>query len=80
MGALIRARRIERRMSQQALAERISTTGAAVTRFTITRVERGRVSLPRHDLLERIAQALDMPIGELLAASVGVDTVPSDER
>ena len=48
----------------------------------ISRIERGKVGLPRRARLARIAAALELPLGELLARSgwVGADTVFAAER
>jgi transcriptional regulator with XRE-family HTH domain len=64
LGDVIRERRIALNLTQEELAERI---GDGVRQAEVSRLERGRVSLPRRKRLERIAAALDIPLGELLA-------------
>lgn len=66
LGAVIRERRIELGLTQEELAERI---GPTFRQSEVSRLERGRVALPRRRRLEAIAAALDLPVGELLAAS-----------
>jgi transcriptional regulator with XRE-family HTH domain len=66
LGRLIRQRRIELGLTQEELAERV---GDGVRQAEISRLERDRVTLPRRGRLEQIAQALDVPMGELLARS-----------
>lgn len=69
LGATIRARRMELGWSQEELAERISTDDEYVRQSEISRIESGRVALPRRRRLELLAIALDIPLGELLAHS-----------
>jgi transcriptional regulator with XRE-family HTH domain len=66
LGEVMRARRRELGLTQEALAERI---GDGVRQADVSRMERGRVALPRRRRLERIAAALELPVGELLARS-----------
>ena len=66
LGEAIRTRRLELGWSQEELAERI---GDGVRQADVSRLERGRVTLPRRQRLERIAAALGMSPGELLARS-----------
>jgi transcriptional regulator with XRE-family HTH domain len=66
LGAYIRERRIELGLSQEQLAERI---GATKVQSDISRLERGRVSLPRPSVLMALAAALEVPVGNLLIAS-----------
>ena len=63
---LIRQRRIEMGLTQEQLADRI---GLGTRQADISRLERGRVGLPRRERLERIAAALELPLGELLVRS-----------
>jgi transcriptional regulator with XRE-family HTH domain len=51
------------------LAERVSTDGEYVRQSEISRIENGRITLPRRERLERLAAVLDLPLGELLARS-----------
>lgn len=66
LGQVIRERRVELGLTQQGLAEVI---GAGVTQAEISRLEHGRVQLPRRQRLEQIARGLNLPLGELLARS-----------
>lgn len=69
LGVAIKARRIELGWTQEELAERISAGGEYVRQSEISRIENGRIALPRRERLERLAIALDLPLGELLARS-----------
>jgi transcriptional regulator with XRE-family HTH domain len=60
LGARIRDRRLHRNLTQEQLAER-----AGVDRSTIQRIERG-LNDPRHSHLLRIANALDVPLADLV--------------
>ena len=53
-------------LTQEALAERI---GEGVRQADVSRLENDRIMLPRRDRLERLAEALDVPLGVLLARS-----------
>lgn len=66
LGMLIRQRRLELGLTQEALAERI---GAGVRQAEISRLEHDRVTLPRKARLENIARALDLSVGTLLVRS-----------
>ncbi|MDQ3655385.1 MAG: helix-turn-helix domain-containing protein [Chloroflexota bacterium] len=74
LGQLIRERRMELNLTQEELAERV---GEGVRQSEISRLERNRVTLPRRQRMEQIAEALDIPIGVLLARSgwAGAETV-----
>jgi transcriptional regulator with XRE-family HTH domain len=76
LGRLIRQRRIELGLTQEELAERV---GDGVRQAEISRLERDRVTLPRRGRLEQIAQALDVPMGELLARSGWVGAQDQEE-
>ena len=69
---LIRQRRTELGLTQEQLADRI---GLGTRQADVSRLERGRVGLPRRERLQRIAAALELPLGELLVRSgwVGAD-------
>lgn len=69
LGSVIRKRRLELGISQEQLAELVSADGEYVRQSEISRLECGRVGLPRRERLERIAAALGMSIGELLERS-----------
>lgn len=64
LGSRIRERRLELGMSQADLAGEIGGNPG-----DISKIEHGRVKLPRRPKLELIAQALQLPLGELLARS-----------
>jgi transcriptional regulator with XRE-family HTH domain len=66
LGEVIRARREALGLTQEELALRI---GDAVRQAEVSRLEHDRIVLPRRDRLERIATALDLPLGVLLASS-----------
>jgi transcriptional regulator with XRE-family HTH domain len=53
-------------LTQEELAERI---GDGVRQAEVSRLECDRVSLPRRQRLSRIAAALDLSVGELLASA-----------
>src|SRR5688572_25380151 len=79
LGQVIRTRRLELGLTQEELAERI---GEGIRQAEVSRLEHDRVVLPRRARLERIASALDIPPGELLARSgwAGADAVPWTQR
>ena len=79
LGETIRARRDELGLTQEQLAERL---GYGVRQSEISRLEHNRIHLPRRERLEQIAEALGLPLGELLAASgwSGAETAfPAEE-
>lgn len=70
LGAAIRARRQELGWSQEELAERVAEHGDQTFRQSdVSRLERGKVGLPRRERLEHLAATLDLPLGDLLARS-----------
>lgn len=69
LGDLVRRRCQELGFTQEELASRSSTDDEIVRQSDISRIERGQIQLPRRSRLERIATALDLPLGELLALS-----------
>lgn len=69
LGATIRARRLELGWTQEELARRIGGEGEFLGQSDVSRLERGRIGLPRRRRLERIAAVLGLPLGELLACS-----------
>lgn len=69
LGQVIRARRIALGMSQEALAARVSDLGSEINQADISRIELGKVDLPRRRRLEHLAAALELSLGELLEAS-----------
>jgi transcriptional regulator with XRE-family HTH domain len=66
LGMVIRDRRRDLGLTQEQLAQRI---GGGVRQAEVSRLESDRVTLPRRARLERIAAALELPIGELLASA-----------
>jgi len=66
LGKFIKRRRIELGLTQEALAAEV---GDGVRQSEISRLESDRIVLPRRERLERLALALDVPLGELLARS-----------
>lgn len=66
LGELIRARRIELSLTQEELAVRVD---ANMRQADISRLERGKVGLPRRKRLDQLADALDLPVGRLLMLS-----------
>ena len=73
LGAAVRARRLELGWSQEDLAERMAALGDWVGQPGISRIERGTVGYPRVRRLEALAEALALPVGELLARSGWTD-------
>jgi transcriptional regulator with XRE-family HTH domain len=69
LGVVVRERRLELGWTQEQLAEQISIYGEYVRQSEISRLENGWVQLPRRERLEKLAAALDLPLGELLARS-----------
>jgi transcriptional regulator with XRE-family HTH domain len=66
LGSLIRARRLELGLRQEQLAARI---GGGVRQSEVSRLERDRVTPPRRERFVRTTAALDLPLGQMLAAS-----------
>ena len=66
LGEAIRTRRIELGLTQEQLAEKL---GDGVRQAEISRLEHDAVTLPRRERMERLASALDLPLGLLLASS-----------
>jgi transcriptional regulator with XRE-family HTH domain len=64
LGQVIRTRRLSLGLTQEELAARI---GDGVRQAEVSRLECDRVTLPRRRRLERIAAALEIPLGQLLA-------------
>jgi len=73
LGRFIRRRRLELGMTQEQMA---GLVGDWIRQSEISRLENDRVTLPRRERLERIAEVLQVPIGELLVRSgwIGADT------
>ena len=70
LGAAIRARRRELGWSQEDLARRIADRGdEAFRQSDVSRLELGKVALPRRERLEHIAAILGLSLGHLLARS-----------
>lgn len=81
LGETLRARRIELGLSQERLAEMISSDDEMVTQADISRLETGRVKLPRYERLLRLSRALGLLPGDLLARSgwAGASVMSSPE-
>ena len=70
LGAAIRARRRQLGWSQEDLARRIADHGdEAFRQSDVSRLELGKVTLPRRERLEHIAAILGLSLGHLLARS-----------
>ncbi len=67
LGSAIRARRRELGMTQQDLATLVNRGGDDMRQSDVSRLERGQVTLPRSHRLQQIAEALQLPSGDLLA-------------
>jgi len=63
LGQVVRARRRDLGYTQEELALRV---GDGIGQADISRIENDRVDLPRRSRLERLARALDLPLGSLL--------------
>jgi transcriptional regulator with XRE-family HTH domain len=66
LGQLIRERRAELGMTQEELAERIGKG-----QNYLSHVERGRIQRPGREIMRAIADALDLPMVDLVVASAG---------
>ena len=70
LGDAIRTRRQELGWSQEELAKRIADHGdEAFRQSDVSRLERGKVTLPRRERLVHVAAVLGLSLGELLARS-----------
>jgi len=69
LGEALRRRRLELGWTQELLAARVADLGGDLRQSDVSRLERGKVGLPRRERLTRIAAALDLSLGELLARS-----------
>jgi transcriptional regulator with XRE-family HTH domain len=70
-------------LTQEQLADKVHALGDQhIKQSDISRIERGLVGLPRQLRLERIARALDLSVGELLARSgwTGFDVNVGDRQ
>lgn len=75
LGRLIRARRREMGLTQEEFAELL---GEEMRQSEISRLERGHVSQPRPERLQRIAEVLDIPVGELLLQTAWAEQEPDE--
>jgi transcriptional regulator with XRE-family HTH domain len=66
LGKFVRRRRMELGLSQEELAARV---GDGTRQADVSRLENDRIVLPRRERLERLAVALDVPLGHLLVRS-----------
>ena len=85
LGQYIRKRRSDLGLTQQELADRLGEEG--VGQAEISRLERDQIALPRRRRMERLASALEVPLGALLANSgwTGVESeididAPTNEK
>lgn len=69
LGDALRIRRLELGWSQESVAARVVDLGGDLRQSDVSRLERGKVGLPRRDRLERIAAVLELSMGDLLARS-----------
>ena len=82
LGEAIRDRRRELGWTQEELAARASTVPGEVRQSDVSRLERGKVTLPRRERLEHMAAVLGLSLGDLLARSgwTGADSAFAAER
>jgi transcriptional regulator with XRE-family HTH domain len=69
LGAVIRQRRLDLGWSQEELAARVSELGSVLRQSDISRLELGKVDLPRRERLVHLAVVLELSVGELLLRS-----------
>jgi len=76
IGSAMRARRLELGLTQEELAARVRVLGEELRQSDVSRIERGKVTLPRYQRLSCIAAALELPLGDLLvrAGWAGADS------
>jgi transcriptional regulator with XRE-family HTH domain len=72
IGQRVRAARIERGLTQEQLAERLERSVD-----TVSNLERG-ISLPAHATLERLCQALDLRLEEILEPTVSIEAADEE--
>ena len=70
LGAQLRRLRLERKLSQERLAERASLNYKYVGRDELGKAD------PGADVLVRLARALDVPVGDLFHTITPADAVP----
>jgi transcriptional regulator with XRE-family HTH domain len=75
LGDLIRLRRLQLGWTQEDLVDKVIERGGQLRQADVSRLESGKVALPRRERLEMLAGALDLSIQDLLASSgwVGFD-------
>jgi transcriptional regulator with XRE-family HTH domain len=66
IGSFVRERRQDLGLTQEQLAERV---GGSYGQSDISRIERGHIELPRIGTLVKLAESLEVPVGDLLIAS-----------
>ncbi len=78
LGQVIRQQRHGLGLTQEELAERI---GEGVRQAEISRLENDHITLPRRARLEQIADALELPVGVMLAHSgwTGAESISQSE-
>jgi transcriptional regulator with XRE-family HTH domain len=74
LARLVRERRQDLGLTQEQLAERM---GGGARQSEVSRLEQGKVSLPRRLRMEQLALALELPLGEVLLRSgwAGAETI-----
>jgi transcriptional regulator with XRE-family HTH domain len=63
---VIKARRQELGLTQEDLALRVCNLGDELRQSDISRMEHGKITLPRYQRMSRLAAALELSLGDLL--------------
>src|SRR5262245_57206275 len=72
LGSLIKTRRLALGLNQETVAMRMVAHGDVTFRQTdVSRLELGKVALPRRERLSHLAAVLELPFDELMAAWAG---------
>lgn len=66
IGEVIKARRQELGLTQEELADRVCALGSSLRQSDVSRMEHGKVILPRYKRMTCLAAALELPLGALL--------------
>jgi transcriptional regulator with XRE-family HTH domain len=75
LGSLIKTRRLALGLNQEAVATRMVAHGDVTFRQTdVSRLELGKVALPRRERVAHLAAVLELPLDELIAAWAGCAT------
>jgi transcriptional regulator with XRE-family HTH domain len=67
IGEVIRARRRELGLTQEDLAQRVCNLGDELRQSDVSRMEHGKVTLPRYQRMACLAAALELSLGDLLS-------------